>query len=174
MCASSCNFLHGCDAHQSYVQSSAVQTSQGSFVSPCVDANKFPLAAVSVKICCYPSKDPSTLQAAHKQNWVFFRASVVECDSDFLSHTHQSLTNVSRWLMFMSDFGIRFFLLLSSAGCKYICSVSWCGLAHRGTFVQEQRRRLWGKFDRGCPLLPVSARPSPHHSCCSIQVSFLS
>lgn len=37
-------------------------------------------------------------------NRIGFRASLLECDSDFLSHAHQSLTNVTRWLMLTSDF----------------------------------------------------------------------
>lgn len=37
-------------------------------------------------------------------NRIGFRASLLECDGDFLSHTHQSLTNVTRWLMLTSDF----------------------------------------------------------------------
>lgn len=40
-------------------------------------------------------------------NRIGFRSSLLECDRDFLSHTHQSLTNVSRWLMLTSDFGAK-------------------------------------------------------------------
>lgn len=40
-------------------------------------------------------------------NRIGFRASLLECDSDFLSHTHQSQTNVTRWLMLTSHFGSK-------------------------------------------------------------------
>lgn len=42
-------------------------------------------------------------------NRIGFRGSLLKCDSDFLSHTHQSPTNVTRWLMLTSDFGTKHF-----------------------------------------------------------------
>lgn len=61
-------------------------------------------------------------------NRIGFGACLLECDSDFLSHTHQSLTNVTRLLILMSDFGTKLLRLSPPQGvsASLLChDVAW-------------------------------------------------
>lgn len=110
---SSCHLLHGRDVQQSPVQSSAVQAPQGTSCLICCICVLVFVESFS-PWCCQCSKSASTPLRIHQYskrliNKIGFRGSLLVRDSDFLSHTHQSLTNVTRQLMLTSDFGTKLF-----------------------------------------------------------------
>lgn len=59
-------------------------------------------------------------------NGIGFRATLLECDSDFLTHTHQPLTNVTRWLTLTSDFPTKLLCPPQGVSVSVLCrDVAW-------------------------------------------------
>ena len=94
----------------------------------CVCWAIFPLVKISPLLKSTPASPRIHQYARSLINRIGFHASLLECDSDFLSHTHQSLTNVTRWLMLTSDFGTKLLHLSLSQGVStsLLChDVAW-------------------------------------------------
>lgn len=81
-------------------------------------------------------------------NQIGFWAHVVERDSDFLSHAHQSLTNITRWLMLAPGFGIKHLpLMLLRVWVCLCCVVMWLG-SRRNSCSETETLALGAVFQR--------------------------